>query len=165
MITWRGVADYNNVVMDRFEKKFFRNVERYSLQKSTVTTYGSFSFISVGREENLVILQSKVPGNEIKVSNLKAYSFSGEETIELEFKYNKSKKEHELITTGGKWEKRVTEKTSLLGSPIIDRIDDDDRAVVGVVGESDGKIVPFFITGKELGEYNSCVQYKMHTAD
>ena len=164
LVTWRGVgrgvADYNNVVMDRFSEKFFSNVQRYRLQKSTVRTYDSFSFLSVSYKDNFTILQYKVPGNEIKVSNLKAYSFLGEETIELEFEYNKSKKKHELVTTGGKlnWEKRVTEKTSLLGSPII-AIIGDDRAIVGVVGEDAGKIVPFFITEKEFGEYNSCGQY------
>ena len=154
LITWHGVlADYNNcnVVMDRFSEKFSTDVQKYRLQKSTVKTYDNFSFLSVSCKENFAILQSKVPGNDIKVSNLKAYSFSGGETIEAEFKYNESKKEHELITTGGEWEKRVTEKTSLLGSPII-----DGRAVVGVVGESAGKLVPFFITEKEFGEYNSC---------
>jgi len=155
LVTWRGVvdnADCNNVVMDHLPENVFKYVPKYRLQKSAVTTCGSFSFLSVNCSENFPILQSKVPGDEIKASNLTAYSFSGKETIELKFRYNESKKAHELITTGDEWEKRVTEKTSLLGSPIIEKA----GLVVGVVGVSDdGKIVPFFITEKELGESNS----------
>lgn len=167
LVTWRGVIDSaacNNVVMDRFSKTFFKDVTRYRLQKSTVTTCGSFSFLSVSYSENFKfnILRYKVPGNEIKASDLTAYSFSGEETIELKFRYDKIKKGHELITTGDEWKKRVTEKLSLLGSPImvIDENKRQARAVVGVVGVSDdGKIVPFFITEKEFGEYNSCSDF------
>lgn len=165
LVTWRGVIDsaaYNNVVMDRFSKTFFRDVTRYRLQKSTVTTSGNFSFLSVNYSENFTILQYKVPGNEVIASELTAYSFSGEETIELKFRYDKIKKEHELITTGDEWKKRITEKSSLLGSPVmvIDEKKRQARAVVGVVGVSDdGKIVPFFITEKEFGEYNSCSDF------
>jgi len=158
LVTWRGVvdnADCNNVVMDHFPENVFKYVPKYRLQKSAVTTCGSFSFLSVNCSENFPILQSKVPGDEIKASNLTAYSFSGKETIELKFRYNESKKAHELITTGDEWEKRVTEKTSLLGSPIIEKA----GLVVGVVGVSDdGKIVPFFITEKELDHENNATE-------
>ena len=161
LVTWRGVVDNadcrKNGVMDRFSTKSSTDVSRYRLQKSKVTTCGSFSFLSVNMIVNFEfpILRCEVPENEIKASDFTAYSFSGKNTIELKFRYNKTKKEHELITTGDEWKERVTEKTSLLGSPIVVCDKHQDRAVVGVVGVSDdGKIVPFFMTKKDLGEYN-----------
>ena len=156
LVTWRGVvdnADCNNVVMDRFAKNFAKkvakNANKYRLKKSTVTTRDSFSFLSVDCSEDFkTILPYKVPGNaEVEASELTAYSFSGEEKIfELKFKYDKTKKEHRLITTG---DERV-EKTSLLGSPIL--VGDREKHFVGAVGMSDGEFVPIFITKKEFGE-------------
>ena len=150
LVTWRGVvdnADCNNVVMDRYAKKVAKNANKYRLRKSTVTTRDSFSFLSVDCSEDFkTILPYKVPGNaEVEASELTAYSFSGEEKIELKFKYDKTKKEHKLITT------HTVEKTSPLGSPIL--VGGREKHFVGSVGMSDdGKIVPIFITKKEFGE-------------
>ena len=165
LVTWRGVvdrvdhADCNDVVMDRFAKDFAKNVNKYRLQKPTVTTIGSFSFLSTKTEndsDNFTILPCRALGiADIQVSDFTAYSFSGQEKIKLIFKYNKIKKEHELITDGDEWKKRVTEKTSVLGCPIVV----DKRQVVGVVGVNDGKIVPCFITEEEISEYNFKFQF------
>ena len=152
LVTWRDVVDNAdcNVVVDRFAKNFAKkvakNANKYRLQKSTVTTRDSFSFLSVDCSENLTILPYKVPGNaEVEASELTAYSFSGEEKIELKFQYDKTKKEHKLITT------HTVENTSLLGSPIL--VGDREKHFVGAVGISnDGKIAPIFITKKEFGE-------------
>ena len=164
LVTWRGVVDHadcNDVVMDRFAKDFAKNVNKYRLQKPTVTTIGSFSFLSTKTENDsdnskFTILPCRALGiADIQVSDFTAYSFSGQEKIKLIFKYNKIKKEHELITNGDEWKKRVTEKTSVLGCPIVS----DERQVVGVVGVNDGKIVPCFITEEEISEYNFKFQF------
>lgn len=164
LVTWRGVVDHadcNDVVMDRFAKNFAKNVNKYRLQKRAVTTIGSFSFLSTKTENDsdnskFAVLPCRALGiADIKVSDFTAYSFSGQEKIELKFKYHKIKKEHELITKDDEWKKRITEKTSVLGCPIVG----NKRQVVGVVGMNDGKIVPCFITEEEMGEYNFKFQF------
>ncbi|KAL9956246.1 hypothetical protein ACROYT_G037696 [Oculina patagonica] len=165
LLTWSGVieeSDCNKLfVMDRFSDKsteeFLSNRERYRLQNSKTEENGNLTFFSVnaGDKASFTTLDLKVPQSDISLqtSDFTAYTFSGKEKLNLNFKYDSSKKKHNLVS--GNWTKRaILEKSSVIGSPIM--VDEDNnRKVVGVVGEIGGKLSPCFVTEKQLNGQGS----------
>lgn len=161
LVTWRGVigeSDCNkSVIMDRFSDKFFSGIKRYRHEKPTIKENGRFSFLSVdcSSEANVTVLGLEVRNDiSLKTSDLTAFSFSGGQDLQLKFKYEESKKKHELVTVLTVDEEKpksfILEKSNVLGSPIMV---DGRKVVVGVIGEIDGELSPVFITEAELGEY------------
>ena len=159
LVTWHGVIgedDYNkSVIMDRFSDKstkdFLSSRNRYRLEMSIVKEIGSnFTFLSVDAGgANFTTTLELVPQNNLKASDLTAYSFSGKEKLELKFEYDKDKQKH--ILRSDNWKNRIIlEKSSVVGSPImVDDGTNNRRVVVGVVGEIGGELSPCFITEKE----------------
>ena len=152
LLTWKGVFNEDDRALTNHKPvKFLQSSgckeKNYQLGKSKIGQAGSFSFIPVEGLKSSNALMLMVPGSNVIENEVCAQSFNGgNKLLKFKFQYIKKEKKHVLTYFEGKG---TIEKFAVLGSPII-----NDKAVIGVVGEdTDGQLIPCFITQTELGKF------------